>query len=91
MLHQHRHYHVDQHELRHQDEHHEEEGREVGRDAAVPQTVVALLAFLPQSVLHDSVPVVAGRDPEEGEESHAEGAEVGVFAQTLARMVVVAF
>ena len=40
--------------------------------------------------LHDSVPVVPGGDAEEREERHAEGAEVRVLPEALARMVLVA-
>ena len=42
------------------------------------------------SCLHDSVPVVPGGDAEEGEEGHAEGTEVRVLAQALARVLLVA-
>jgi hypothetical protein len=72
VLHEHGHDDVDEHELRHQDEDDEEEGREVGRDAAVAQAVVAVLALFPQRVFHDPVPVISGRDTEQGQESHSE-------------------
>ena len=64
MLHEDGHDDVDQDKLGHEDEDDEEEGREVGRHAAVPETVVLLLALLAERVLHDAVPVVARRDPE---------------------------
>ncbi len=82
---------VDEDELRHEDEDDEEERGEVGRDAAVAQAVVPLLALLAEGVLHDAVPVVARRNAEEGEEGHAEGAKVGVLAEALAGVLVVAF
>lgn len=40
--------------------------------------------------LHDAVPVVSGRHPEEGEEGHAEVGEGGVAAQALAGIVFAA-
>ena len=91
VLHQHGDDDVDEDELGHEDEDNEEERREERGDAAVPQTIVPLLALFPEGVLHDPVPVVPGRDPEEGQEGHAERPEVGVLAQTLARVVFVAF
>ena len=91
VLHEHGHHHVDQHELRHEHEDHEEQRREVGGHAAVAETLVPLLALLAEGVLHDAVPVVAGGDAEEGEEGHPERAEVGVLAEALAGVVVVAF
>ena len=42
------------------------------------------------SHLHDTIPVVAGRYPEEREEGYAEVLEVCVFTETLAGMQVVA-
>ena len=79
-----------QDKLRHEYEDDEEKRREVGRDAAVPQTVIAFLALFTQSVLHDAVPVVAGGDPEQSQECHAKRPEVGVLAQALAGVVLVA-
>ena len=55
---------VDEDELRHQDKDDEEERREIWRNAAVPETLIPLLALLPEGVLHDAVPVVAGGDAE---------------------------
>ena len=82
---------VDKNELSHEDEDDEEEGCEVGGDAAVAEAVVAFLALFAEGVLHDAVPVVARGDPEQREEGHAEGAEVGVLAQTLAWVIVITF
>ncbi len=89
VLHEHGDDHVDEDELRHEDEDDEEEGCEVGGDAAVLEAVVAVLALLAQRVLHDAVPVVAGGDPEQREEGHAERAEVRVLAEALTRVVLV--
>ena len=75
----------------HQDEDDEEEGGEVGGDAAVPETIVPFLTFLSQRVFHDPVPVISGRDTEQGQESHAEGTEMSVLSKALTRMKVVAF
>ncbi len=45
----------------------------------------------PERVLEDAVPVVARRYAEQGQERHAKVAEVGVLAQALAGVLVVAF
>ena len=91
MLHEHSHDDVDQNKLCHQDEDDEEERGEVRRDAAVAETVVAVLALFPQGVFHDPVPVISGRDTEQGQESHTKRPEVWVLAKALARVVLVAF
>jgi len=91
VFHKHSHDHVDQNELGHEDENDEEEGGEVRGDAAVAEAVVAVLALLPQGVFHDPVPVISGRDTEQGQESHSEWPEVCVLAEALARVVLVAF
>ena len=61
MLHEDGHHHVDKDELGHQDEDDEEERGDVLVDAAVAETVLGVITLLPQSVLHDPVPVVACR------------------------------
>ena len=82
---------IDQDKLRHEYKDDEEERSEVWRDTTVPQTVIAFFALFTQSILHNAVPVVARRDPEQGEERHPERTEVGVLAKTLARVVLVTF
>ena len=61
MLHEDGHHHVDEDELGHQDEDDEEERGDVLVDAAVAETVLGVITLLPQSVLHDPVPVVTCR------------------------------
>ena len=63
MLHEDSNHDVDKDKLGHEDENDEEHGRDVLIDAAVPQTVLSVIALLPQRVLHDSVPVVAYNYP----------------------------
>ena len=59
MLHEDSNHNIDQDELGHEDEHDEEHGRDILINAAVPQTVLGVVTLLPQSVLHNSVPVVS--------------------------------
>ena len=87
MLHEDSHHHVDQHELGHQHEHHEVDRRYYGTDTAVGQTLVGTVAVLTQRVLHDAVPVVTRGNPEQGQEGHAEVAEVSMFTKALAGML----
>ena len=84
MLHQNGNHDVNQNELGHQDKNDEEQRREIRGHATISQTIVAVLAFFPQSVFHYAVPVVTGGYPEQGQKGHAEGSEVCVFAKALA-------
>ena len=90
MLHQHGDDDVDQDKLRHEDEYDEEYGRDDAADAAVLHAISGVVAVVPEGVLHYAVPVVARRHPEQGEECHAEVAEVRVLAETLTRHLVAA-
>ena len=82
---------IDEDKLRHEYENDEEERSEVWWDTTVPQTVVAFLALFTQSVLHNAVPVVACRDPEQGQEGHTERTEVSMLSQALAGVVLITF
>ena len=64
MLHQNGNHDVNQNELGHQDKNDEEQRREIRGHATISQTIVAVLAFFPQSVFHYAVPVVTGGYPE---------------------------
>ena len=55
---------------------------------AVLQTVVSVITLLPESVLHDPVPVVPRGDPEECEEGHSKGSEVSVLTQSLEQSII---
>lgn len=83
-------HHVDEHELRHEHEDHEENWRYDARHATVLDAVRGRVAVLAQRVLHDAVPVVAGGNAEQREESDAEIGKVSVLAEALARVLVVA-
>ena len=82
---------IDEDKLRHEYENDEEERSEVWWNTTVPQTVVAFLALFTQSVLHNAVPVVACRDPEQGQEGHPERTEVSMLSQALAGVVLITF
>ena len=64
MLHQNGNHDVNQNELGHQDKDDEEQRRKIRGHATIPQAIVAVLAFFPQSVFHDAVPIVTGGYPE---------------------------
>ena len=49
----------------------------------VLETVVRVVTFIPESVLHDAIPVVPSGNPEQCEESHPECSEVSVLSQSL--------
>ena len=49
------------------------------------------VAVFAQGILHDSVPIVARRHAEQGQESDAKVGEMRMFAKSLARMFIVAF
>lgn len=91
MFHKDGHDDVDQHELGHQDEDDEKDGRDDARNAAILDAIGRRVAILAQRVFHDSVPIVARRHAEQRQEGDAKIGKVGVFAETLTRMVVVAF
>lgn len=82
---------VDQDELGHQDEDDEKDGSDDAGHAAVLDAIGRVIAVLPQRVLHDSVPIVARGHPEQRQERNSKVGKVSVLAQSLARMVVVAF
>ena len=58
MLHEDSNHDIDEDELSHEDEHYKEHRGDILIDAAVPQTVFGVVTLLPQSVLHNSIPVV---------------------------------
>lgn len=90
VFHEHGDDHVDQHELRHQHKYDEEHGSDAGGHATVFHAVRRVVAVLAQRVLHDAVPVVAGGHSEQRQERHAEVAEMSVFAQALAHVLLAA-
>lgn len=90
VLHEHGHDDVHQHELGHEHEDHEENGRNDARDATVLDAISRRVAVLSQRVFHDAVPIVAGGNAEQREESDAEIGKVRMLAESLARVLVVA-
>lgn len=60
MLHEHGDDHINQDKLGHEDKDDKVKRGDDRRNAAVPNAVGGSVAFIPQSVLHDPVPVVTG-------------------------------
>lgn len=82
---------VDQHELCHQHKDDEKDGCDNAGYTTIPDAIGRWVAIFTQCVLHDAVPVVTRRYAEQRQESDAEMCKVSVFAETLARMIVIAF
>lgn len=59
MLHEHGDDHINQDKLRHEDKDDEVQRGDDRRHAAVPYAIGRRVAFVPQSILHDSIPVVS--------------------------------
>lgn len=90
MFHEYCHHHVDKHELRHQYKNDEKHRSYAGGHTTVFHAVGRVVAVLAERVLHDAVPIVAGRYPEQRQERHAEVSEVSVFSQALTRVLFAA-
>ena len=82
---------IDQDKLGHQDENDEKNRGDDARHATILDAIGRRIAILSQRVLHDAVPVVARSHAEQRQKSDSKVGKVSVFAESLARMVVVAF
>jgi len=77
--------------LCHQDENDKKYWSNDGAHATIFNAIRRVIAIVPQRVLHDSIPIVASGDPEKRQEGHAKVTKVRMFAEALARHVVIAF
>ena len=82
---------VYENELRHQHENYKKYRGYDGAHATILHAVGRFVAVVPQSVLHDAVPIVAGGYSKKREKRHPEVTEVGVLPETLARHFVATF
>lgn len=91
VFHKNGHHDVDKNKLRHEDENDEKNGCDNSWHAAISDAVGVFVTFFPQSILHNTVPIVASGNAEQGKESHPEIWEMGVLPQPLAGKFVTAF
>lgn len=83
VLHEHGNNHVHEDKLGHKDEDDEENGRDDRAYATISHTICCIITVISQGVLHNAVPVVAGRHSEQCQERHSEVGKVGVLSEAL--------
>ena len=82
---------VNKNELCHQHENYKKYRSYNGAHATILHAVRCFVAIVSQSVLHDTVPIVAGGHSKKRQKRHTKITKMGMLSETLARHIITTF